>query len=89
MAAVGFNRGYLPAGPAFDPIVFLILITICIIYERDLLSAIMTYSAFSFCAVLLYLMMGSPDVAFTEVVVGTVSTIFYVIALKKLDRWCK
>ena len=31
-------------------LVFLILITICIIYERDLLSAIMTYSAFSFCA---------------------------------------
>ena len=65
-------------------LMFLILITICIIYERDLLSAIMTYSAFSFCAVLMYLMMGSP-----EVVVGTVSTIFYVIALKKLDRWCK
>lgn len=70
-------------------LIFLILITICIIYERDLLSAVMTYSAFSFCAVLLYLMMGSPDVAFTEVVVGTVSTIFYVIALRKLDRWCK
>ena len=50
-------------------LLFLILITICIIYERDLLSAVMTYSAFSFCAVLLYLMMGSPDVAFTEVVV--------------------
>ena len=33
-------------------LVFLILITICIIYERDLLSAIMTYGAFSFCAVL-------------------------------------
>lgn len=69
-------------------LVFLILITSCIIYERDLLSATMIYSAFSFCAVLLYLMMGSPDVAFTEVVVGTVSTIFYVIALKKIDRWC-
>lgn len=70
-------------------LLFLILIAVCIIYQRDLLSAIMLYSAFSFCAVLLYLMMGSPDVAFTEVVVGTVSTIFYVIALKKLDRWCK
>ena len=37
-------------------LLFLILITICIIYERDLLSAVMTYSAFSFCAVLLYLL---------------------------------
>ena len=70
-------------------LLFLILITICIIYERDLLSAVMIYGAFSFCAVLLYLMMGSPDVAFTEVVVGTVSTIFYVISPKKIDRWCK
>ena len=70
-------------------LVFLIMITVCIIYERDLLSAVMIYGAFSFCAVLLYLMMGSPDVAFTEVVVGTVSTIFYVIALRKLGRWCK
>ena len=70
-------------------LVFLILITGCIIYERDLLSTVMIYCAFSFGAVLLYLMMGSPDVAFTEVVVGTVSTIFYVIALKKMDRWCK
>lgn len=70
-------------------LIFLILITSCIIYERDLLSAVMIYSAFSFCAVLLYLMMGSPDVAFTEVVVGTASTIFYVIALKKIDRWCR
>ena len=70
-------------------LVFLILITGCIIYERDLLSAVMIYCAFSFGAVLLYLMMGSPYVAFTEVVVGTVSTIFYVIALKKIDRWCK
>lgn len=36
-----------------------------------------------------YLMMGSPDVAFTEAVIGTVSTIFFVASLKKIDRWCK
>ncbi len=70
-------------------LLFLIIITCSIIYCRDILSAVMMYSAFSFCAVLTYLMMGSPDVAFTEVVVGTVSTIFYVISLRKIDRWCK
>ena len=47
------------------------------------------YSAFSFCAVLLYLMMGAPDVAFTEAVIGTISTIYFVASLKKIDRWCK
>ena len=46
-------------------LVFLIFITASIIYCRDILSAVYIYSAFSFCAVLLYLMMGSPDVAFT------------------------
>lgn len=70
-------------------LVFLILIAATIIFCRDILSAVMIYSAFSFCAVLLYLMMGAPDVAFTEVVVGTVSTIFYVLALNKIDRWCE
>ena len=60
-------------------LVFLILITCAVIF----------YSAFSFCAVLLYLMMGSPDVAFTEAVIGTISTIFFVASLKKIDRWCK
>ena len=54
-------------------LVFLILITCAVI----------------FCAVLLYLMMGSPDVAFTEAVIGTISTIFFVASLKKIDRWCK
>ena len=44
-------------------LVFLILITCAVIFCKDILSAAIIYSAFSFCAVLLYLMMGSPDVA--------------------------
>lgn len=70
-------------------LIFLIVITIAIILCRDLLAAIVCFSAFSFCAVLTYFMMGSPDVAFTEAVIGTISTIFLVAALKKIDRWCK
>lgn len=65
-------------------LVFLILITCAVIFCKDILSAAIIYSAFSFCAVLLYLMMGSPDVAFTEAVIGTISTIFFVASLKKL-----
>ena len=70
-------------------LVFLILITCAVIFCKDILSAAIIYSAFSFCAVLLYLMMDSPDVAFTEAVIGTISTIFFVASLKKIDRWCK
>lgn len=70
-------------------LVFLILITCAVIFCKDILSAVVIYSSFSFCAVLLYLMMGAPDVAFTEAVIGTVSTVVFVASLKKIDRWCK
>ena len=76
---------------AFEAIILLMLIfvTIAIIMTRDLLAAVVMFSAFSFLAVLGYFMMGAPDVAFTEAVIGTVSTIFLVAALRKIDRWCK
>ena len=70
-------------------LLFLIFITVCIILNKDILARTIIYSAFSFCAVLTYFMFGSPDVAFTEAVIGTMSTIFFVAALKKIDRWCK
>jgi len=70
-------------------LLFLIFTSFSVIFNKDLLSAIMIYGAFSFCAVLLYLMMGSPDVAFTEAVIGVATTIYFVAALKNLDRWCK
>lgn len=70
-------------------LVFLIFITCAVIFCKDILSASIIYCAFSLCAVLLYLMMGSPDVAFTEAVIGTISTIFFVTCLRKIDRWCK
>lgn len=70
-------------------LIFLIFITSAVIFCKDILSAAIIYSGFSFCAVLLYLMMGAPDVAFTEAVIGAVSTIFFVASLKKIDRWCK
>ena len=70
-------------------LLFLIACTIAIIWCRDLLAAVVIFCVFSFCAVLAYLMMGAPDVAFTEAVIGTISTIFLVAALKTVDRWCK
>lgn len=70
-------------------LLFLIFTTIAIILCKDLLAAVIMFSVFSFCAVLTYFMMGSPDVAFTEAVIGTISTIFLVASLKKIDRWCK
>lgn len=70
-------------------LLFLIFITVCILLNKDILACAIIYSAFSFVAVLTYFMFGSPDVAFTEAVIGTMSTIFFIAALKKVDRWCK
>lgn len=70
-------------------LLFLISITIAIIFDPDLFACTLLFCAFSFCAVLTYLIFGSPDVAFTEAVIGTMSTVFFAVALKKVDRWCK
>jgi multicomponent Na+:H+ antiporter subunit B len=70
-------------------LLFLIATTIVIIFDKDLLSSAIIYCAFSFCTMLLYIMMGAPDVAFTEAVIGVISTIYFVIAIKTTDRWCK
>ncbi len=58
------------------------------IFVKDLLAAIIMFGAFSFFAVLIYLVLGAPDVAFTEAVVGVVSTTFFVIALNRVRRRC-
>ncbi|MFZ7104892.1 MAG: Na(+)/H(+) antiporter subunit B [Peptococcaceae bacterium] len=56
---------------------------------KDLLASVILFSAFSFFAMLLYLVVGAPDVAFTEAVIGVVSTVFFITALNKLKRGCK
>lgn len=70
-------------------LVFLIIITIAIIFTKDLLASIITYTAFSFCAMLLYIIMGAADVAFTEAVIGVVSTIYFIIAVRSIGRCSK
>ena len=70
-------------------LLFLIAITIVIILDKDLLSSSILYCAFSFCAMVLYIMVGAPDVAFTEAVIGVISTTYFVVSLRTTDRWCK
>ncbi len=67
----------------------LICIAICIIFEKSLLSCTIIYCAFSFAAMLLYIVVGAADVAFTEAVIGTISTVYFVIAIKSINRRCK
>ena len=67
----------------------LIAITLTVIFDKDLMAVVVKYCAFSFITMFLYIVMGAPDVAFTEAVIGVISTIFFVIALKTIDRRCR
>lgn len=67
-------------------LVVLIAITILIILGNSLLSSVIIYCAFSFGAMLLYIAVGAADVAFTEAVIGTVSTVYFLIAIKSIKR---
>lgn len=74
-----------------EAVILLLLIctTVVIILNKDLLACVIIYCVFSMCTMLLYIIMGAPDVAFTEAVIGVVSTIYFVTAIKTTDRWCK
>ena len=67
----------------------LISITFVIIFDKDLVSVVVVYCAFSFVTMFLYIIMGAPDVAFTEAVIGVISTIYFIMTLKSIDRRCK
>ena len=67
----------------------LISITLVIIFDKDLVSVVVVYCAFSFVTMFLYIIMGAPDVAFTEAVIGVLSTIYFIMTLKSIDRRCK
>ena len=67
----------------------LIGITIAIIFGKDLMISVVIYCAFSFLTMLLYNIMGAPDVAFTEAVIGVISTVFFIIILRSVRRDAK
>ena len=67
--------------------VFLIITALVSLYIRDLLTAVVTLSAFSFISALIYIVMGAIDVGFTEAVVGGgVTGIFFVVLIFQTAR---
>ena len=67
----------------------LIIIAIAIIFGKALLALTVPYSVFSFAAMILYILAGAADVAFTEAVIGVISTVYFIIAIKSISRRCK
>lgn len=70
-------------------LLILIGITLTIIFGKDLLTVTIVYCGFSFVTMFLYIVMGAPDVAFTEAVIGVVSTIYFIMTLKTIRRHTK
>jgi uncharacterized MnhB-related membrane protein len=73
--------------------IILVLVIVCSIGAlavKDLLGAVILFSAYSFLMCLLWATMGAVDVAFTEASVGAgVSTVLFVAALFRTTRRSK
>jgi multicomponent Na+:H+ antiporter subunit B len=67
----------------------LIAIATAVIFGRDPMVSVVIYCAFSFITMFLYIIMGAPDVAFTEAVIGVISTVFFIIILRSIRRDAK
>ena len=67
-------------------LIVMIATSILALLLKELLGSIILFSGFSFFAVLIYLALGSPDVAFTEAVIGIVATTFFMVALNQIRK---
>lgn len=68
-------------------IIFLIVTALASIMAKDLLAAIIIFSAYSFTMAVTYLILRAPDVAMTEAAVGGgVTSILFVAVLCKTTR---
>lgn len=66
---------------------FLLIAAGVALFVKDLLTAVVTLSVYSFISALLFIVMGAIDVGFTEAVVGAgITGVFFVIAIFKTTR---
>jgi len=70
--------------------ILMLLVLICAVGAmtvKQLSSAVVIFSAFSFFSALFFALLGALDVAFTEAAVGAaVTTVFFVAAIHRADR---
>lgn len=67
--------------------VFLLLTALVALLSKNLLTAVVVLSIFSFLSALIYAAMGAVDVAFTEAVVGGgISGVLFIVTVFKTSR---
>ncbi len=65
-------------------LVLMIVLAIVTVLSHDLFAAVITLAALSFLSAFLYVLLGAPDVALAEAVIGaTIATVIFLITLKK------
>lgn len=70
--------------------VILIVAALFAVKQKDLILAVVGTSAISVILSILYYLLQAPDVALTEAAIGVaLSTIIFVIAIKKTERYEK
>lgn len=68
-------------------IVFLIVCAIAVEKTRDLLGAVIIFSAYSLTMAILWLMLKAPDIALTEAAIGAgVTTILLLVTISRTRR---
>ena len=71
-------------------IVFLIICALAVEKTKDLLSAVVIFSAYSLLMSFLWLLLKAPDVALTEAAVGAgVTSLLFIAVISKTERYEK
>ncbi len=71
-------------------IIFLIICAIAVEKTKDLLSAVIIFSAYSIMMSIIWLILKSPDVALTEAAVGAgVTSILFIAVISRTKRYEK
>ncbi len=66
----------------------LVLCALAAVRTRDLLGAVIIYAAYSLLMAIIWLQLGSPDVAITEAALGAgVTTILMIATISKTGRY--
>ena len=67
--------------------IFLVISSIIALTVKNLLTAVVSLTVFSFVAALLYICMGAVDVGFTEAVVGAgVTGVLFIVLIFRTSR---
>lgn len=73
----------------FECLILLLLITVAVaaILQKNLLSAVLVFTAFGLVMSVLWMLLRSPDLAITEAAVGAgVTGVLFILTLKRIHK---